>query len=222
MEKLISAKQAISKLKDSNSIMVGGFGLVGCPLTLVRALASSSLQNLTIISNNLGEPGKGLGMLVRNKQVTKAIGSFFTSNPDVVKAYQSKELEIELLPQGTLSEAIRAGGAGLGGFYTPTGVGTLIGEGKETKIIRDKTYLFQPSIRADVALIKAHKADKLGNLVYRKSARNFNPNMATAANLVLVEVEEIVEVGVLSPEEIVTPHLFVDYITLTGDTTDGG
>ncbi|MCR8641055.1 CoA transferase subunit A [Paenibacillus sp. N1-5-1-14] len=221
MDKCILAHEAISKLSSGITIMVGGFGLVGCPLTLVRSLSNSSLNQLTIISNNLGEPGKGLGMLVRSKQVAKGIGSFFTSNPDVVKAYQAKELEIELLPQGTLSEAIRAGGAGLGGFYTPTGVGTF-GQGKETKVIRGKTYLFQPSIRADVALIKAYKADKLGNLIYRKSARNFNPNMATAADLVIAEVEEIVEVGSLSPEEIITPHLFVDYISLTGDAADGG
>lgn len=197
--------------------MVGGFGLVGCPLTLVRELSDVALKDLTIISNNLGEPGKGLGVLVLNRQVSKAIGSYFTSNPDVVKAYQNNVIEIELIPQGTLSEAIRAGGAGIGGFYVPTGAGTAIGTGKETKVIGNKTYLFQQALRADVALIKAHKADKLGNLIYRKSARNFNPVMATAADMVIAEVDEIVEIGDLSPEEIITPHLFVDYITRSGD-----
>lgn len=211
----ISAKEAVSVIQDGNRIMVGGFGLVGCPLSLIQELLNTSVKDLTIISNNLGEPGKGLGRLLLEKRVSKAIGSFFTSNPDVVKAYQAKEIEIELIPQGTLSEAIRAGGAGIGGIYVLAGVGTELELGKETKVIHGKTYLFEPSLRADVALIKAHKADKLGNLIYRKSARNFNPNMATAAEVVIAEVDEIVEVGELSPEEIVTPHLFVDYFTLS-------
>ncbi|TCZ76305.1 CoA transferase subunit A [Paenibacillus albiflavus] len=217
----IAAKDAVSVIQSGSSIMVGGFGLVGSPLTLIEQLLQVPVKDLTIISNNLGEPGKGLGRLLLEKRVKKAIGSFFTSNPDVVKAYQAGELEIELIPQGTLSEAIRAGGAGLGGIYVLAGVGTDLEAGKETRVIRDKTYLLQPSLRANVALIKAHKADRLGNLVYRKSARNFNPNMATAADLVIAEVDEIVEVGELSPEEIVTPHLFVDYFTLTGGSAHG-
>jgi 3-oxoacid CoA-transferase subunit A len=217
----ISAKEAISVIQDGSRIMVGGFGLVGCPLTLIQELLQVPVKDLTIISNNLGEPGKGLGKLLLEKRVKKAIGSFFTSNPDVVKAYQAGEIEIELIPQGTLSEAIRAGGAGIGGVYVLAGVGTELAAGKETRVIGDKTYLFQPSLRANVALIKAHKADRLGNLIYRKSARNFNPNMATAADLVIAEVDEIVEVGELSPEEIVTPHLFVDYFTLSGGSAHG-
>jgi len=217
----IAAKDAVSIIHNGSTIMVGGFGLVGSPLTLIEQLLQVPVKDLTIISNNLGEPGKGLGRLLLEKRVKKAIGSFFTSNPDVVKAYQSGELEIELIPQGTLSEAIRAGGAGLGGIYVLSGVGTNLEEGKETRVIGDKTYLLQPSLRANVALIKAHKADRLGNLVYRKSARNFNPNMATAADLVIAEVDEIVEVGELSPEEIVTPHLFVDYFTLSGGSAHG-
>jgi 3-oxoacid CoA-transferase subunit A len=137
-----------------------------------------------------------------------------------VQAYTANELEVEIIPQGTLSEAIRAGGAGIGGFFVLASIGTRLGEGKEVKQIGGKTYLFQPSLRANVSLIKAHKADRLGNLVYLKSARNFNPNMATAADIVIAEVDEIVEVGELSPEEIVTPHLFVDYVTLKGDSTE--
>ncbi|WP_108669167.1 CoA transferase subunit A [Peribacillus acanthi] len=212
MKKLISPQVAASLITDGSRIMVGGFGLVGSPLTLIHSLFLSGVKDLEIISNNLGEPGRGLGVLVRNKRVKKGIGSYFTSNPDVVKAYQMGELDIELIPQGTLSEAIRAGGAGLGGFYTPVGVGTLIASGKEEKVIENKRYILQPSLKADFALIKAHKADTQGNLVYTKSARNFNPNMATAAKIVIAEVDEIVEVGELSPEEIVTPHLFVDYV----------
>jgi 3-oxoacid CoA-transferase A subunit len=214
MKKLISANEAASLIKDGSRIMVGGFGLVGSPLTLIHSLFLSGVKDLEIISNNLGEPGRGLGVLVRNKRVRKGIGSYFTSNPDVVKAYQMGELEIELIPQGTLSEAIRAGGAGIAGFYTPVGVGTLLAAGKEERVIEEKKYIFQPSLKADFALIKAHKADELGNLVYTKSARNFNPNMATAANMVIAEVDEIVKVGELSPEEIVTPHLYVDYLVL--------
>ncbi|MED4582284.1 CoA transferase subunit A [Brevibacillus choshinensis] len=217
MEKYIDVKKAAAFIKDGDSLMVGGFGLVGSPLAIIAELVKSSIRNLTIISNNLGEPGKGLGELVLEKRVKKAIGSYFTSNPDVVKANQSGELEIELMPQGTLSEAIRAGGAGIGGFYVPAGVGTKIGDGKEVKVIKTKSFLFQEALRADVAIIKAHKADMLGNLVYRKSARNFNPIMATAADMVIAEVDEIVEVGELSPEEIITPHLFINYVTMKGD-----
>jgi 3-oxoacid CoA-transferase A subunit len=216
MKEVISPKQAISLITDGSSIMIGGFGLVGCPLQLVHELCQSDLKQLTIISNNLGEPGKGLGLLVENKQVQKAIGSYFTSNKDVVHAYHNHEFEVELLPQGTLSEAIRSGGAGLGGFYTPVSVGTLLAEHKEVKEIDGKDYVFEKSLRADFGLIKAKKADKLGNLIYNKSARNFNPIMATSGKIVIAEVDEIVEVGELQDEEIITPHLFVDYLVLNG------
>lgn len=214
MKAVITAEEAIKQVTSGSSIMVGGFGLVGCPIQLVEALSASKLSNLTIISNNLGEQGKGLGVLVLNKQVKKGIGSFFTSNKDVVDAYRREEIEIELLPQGTLAEAIRAGGAGIGGFYTPVSVGTALAERKEKKILRDKEYVLQESLIADFAFIKAKKADKLGNLIYSKSARNFNPAMATAAKKVFVEVDEVVEVGELEPEEIITPHLYVDYLIL--------
>jgi 3-oxoacid CoA-transferase subunit A len=216
MGKLITCEEAVKMIQNGSRMMVGGFGLVGCPVGLVAALARTDVKDLEIISNNLGEPGRGLGVLVRQKQVKKAIGSYFTSNPEVVKAYQEKELEVELLPQGTMSEAIRAGGGGLGGFYTPVGAGTKIAEKKEERTINGKKYVLQEPLKANFAFIKAKKADTLGNLVYSKSARNFNPVMATAADVVIAEVDEMVEVGDLSPEEIVTPHLYVDYIVLKG------
>lgn len=214
MKQVIQAEEAIGKIKSSQTIMVGGFGLVGCPVTLVEALTKSDVKELTIVSNNLGEEGEGLGKLVLNKQVKRGIGSYFTTNKDVVKAYKENELEITLIPQGTLSEAIRAGGAGLGGFYTPVSYGTKLAKDKEVKSINGKNYVLEKPLTADVALIKAKKADKNGNLVYSKSARNFNPMMAMAANLVFAEVDEIVENGELNPEEIITPHLFVDYLIL--------
>ncbi|PLT30558.1 CoA transferase subunit A [Peribacillus deserti] len=214
MTKLITRGEAMNYIKDGCRMMVGGFGLVGCPLTLVETLLATSVTDLEIISNNLGEPGKGLGALVRQGRVRKGIGSYFTSNPDVAAAFNRGELDIELLPQGTLSEAIRAGGAGIPAFYTGVGAGTKIAEGKEERVFSDKRYILQEALRADVALIKARKADELGNLIYSKSARNFNPIMAAAANIVIAEVDEIVPAGGLCPENIVTPHLFVDFLVL--------
>ncbi|SES11480.1 CoA transferase subunit A [Salipaludibacillus aurantiacus] len=216
MTKIIDIEKAVSLIKSGDTLMVGGFGLVGCPLSLLEKMEEADLKHLTVISNNLGEPGKGLGKLVLQKKVKKGIGSYFTSNPDVVNAYQQNELEIDLMPQGTLAESIRAGGAGIGGFYVKTGAGTKMSEGKEVREIKGETYLFQEALQADVALIKAKKADRYGNLVYLKSARNFNPVMATAASLVIAEVDEIVEPDDLSPEEIVTPHLYVDYLVVRG------
>ncbi|MEX3712487.1 CoA transferase subunit A [Cytobacillus horneckiae] len=206
------AAEALQSVKSNQTIMVGGFGLVGAPLTLIDELTRKEIDGLTVISNNLGEKGKGLGILVNQKKIKKGIGSYFTSNRDVGDAYQKGELELELLPQGTLAESMRAGGAGLGGYYTKTGVGTDLAKGKEERVIDGITYVFEPAIKADVALIRAWKADTLGNLVYYKTAQNFNPLMATAADVVIAEVDEIVEAGELSPEEIVTPHLFVDGI----------
>lgn len=205
-------KQALSCVQSGHTLMVGGFGLIGAPLTLIDELAERDVSNLTIISNNLGEVGRGLGILLRQNKIRKAIGSYFTSNREVGDYYQKGEIELQLLPQGTLSESMRAGGAGIGGYYTKTGVGTELAKGKEEREINGVKYIFEPAIRADVALIRAHKADTLGNLVYYKTARNFNPLMATAADIVIAEVDEIVEPGELSPEEIVTPHLFVDGI----------
>ncbi|PAE44664.1 CoA transferase subunit A [Bacillus sp. 7884-1] len=205
---------ALSCVENGQTIMVGGFGLIGAPLTLIEGLTKKEVTELTVISNNLGEAGKGLGEILRQKKIKKAIGSYFTSNREVGDFYQRSEIELELLPQGTLSESIRAGGAGIGGYYTKTGVGTELAKGKEEKEINGNKYIFEPALRADVALIRAWKADTLGNLVYYKTARNFNPLMATAAEVVIVEVDEIVEAGELSPEEIVTPHLFVDRLIL--------
>ncbi|WP_409367681.1 CoA transferase subunit A [Lysinibacillus sp. 38-6] len=207
-----SVEQALSCVESGQTIMVGGFGLVGGPLTLIDALVELEINDLTIISNNLGEKGKGLGKLLEQKKVKKAIGSYFTGNRDVGEAFQRGELEIELLPQGTLAESIRAGGAGIGGYYTKTSVGTDLAKGKETKLINGEEYVFEQALKADVAIIRAHKADRLGNLVYYKTARNFNPIMATAAKTVIVEVDEIVAAGELSSDEIITPHLFIDRV----------
>lgn len=210
---IVSADRAVAEVRRGSTVMVGGFGLVGAPLTLIEALVrSATARELTIVSNNLGEPGKGLGRLLLEGGVRRAIGSYFTSNPDVVAAHERGELDVTLLPQGTLSEAIRSGGAGLGGFYTPTGVGTKLAEGGEEREIDGARYLFQRALRADVALIRARAADELGNLAYDKTARNFNPDMATAGAVVVAEVDEIVPVGAIAPEHVATPHLFVDYV----------
>lgn len=211
----VDVAEAVSRVKAGATVMVGGFGLVGAPLTLIEGLLThTTVGNLTVVSNNLGEPGRGLGRLLLEGRVRKAVGSYFTSNPDVVAAYQAGRLEIDLMPQGTLSEAIRAGGAGIGGFYTRTGWGTALGEGREERTIRGEPHIYQESLRADVALVRARAADELGNLVYSKTARNFNPDMATAADLVIAEVDEVVPVGALDPEAIVTPHLFVDAVVV--------
>jgi 3-oxoacid CoA-transferase A subunit len=214
-DKLLSAEEVVETvLFDGARVMVGGFGLAGAPMTVVSAINASARRDLTIISNNLAETGVHLGRTLLLGKIRRAIGSYFSTNPDVGRAHAEGRLEVTLVPQGTFAEAIRAGGAGLGGFYTPTGVGTLLAEGKETREIGGRLYLFQEPITADVALIRAHKADVLGNLVYRETARNFNPLMATAATKVVAEVDEIVERGALDPEHIVTPHLYVDHLVL--------
>ncbi|WP_156289442.1 CoA transferase subunit A [Oceanobacillus salinisoli] len=205
-------QDALSCIQSGQTILVGGFGLVGAPLTLIDGLIQKDVKDLTIVSNNLGESGKGLGALLNQNKIKKGIGSYFTSNRDVGDKYQKGEIELELLPQGTLSESIRAGGAGLGGYYTTTGVGTDLAIGKEEREIDGVKYIFEKSIFADVALIRAYKADRLGNLVYYKTARNFNPIMATAAKNVIVEVDEVVEPGELNPEEVITPQIFVNTI----------
>ncbi len=213
MSKLKSnAKEALHPLQSGHTILVGGFGLIGAPLTLIDELTKTDVNSLTVISNNLGESGRGLGIVLNQNKITKAIGSYFTSNRDVGDKYLKGQLEIELLPQGTLSESIRAGGAGLGGYFTPTAVGTKLAEGKEERIIDGKSYIFEKALRGDIAFIRAHKADTLGNLTYYKTARNFNPVMATAAKYVIAEVDEIVPAGQLDPESIITPHLYIDAI----------
>ena len=214
-EKLLTAEEVVrTVLFDGATVMVGGFGLAGAPMTVVSAINASALRDLTIVSNNLAETGVHLGRTLLLGKIRRAIGSYFSTNPDVVRLHAEGRLEVTLVPQGTFAEAIRAGGAGLGGFYTPTGVGTLLAEGRETREIGGRRYLFQEPITADVALVRAHKADVLGNLVYRETARNFNPIMATAARIVVAEVDEIVPRGGLDPEQIVTPHLYVDHLVI--------
>jgi 3-oxoacid CoA-transferase A subunit len=216
----LTAAEAARLVEPGATIMVGGFGLVGKPLALVEALLEQpGARDLTVISNNLGEPGRGLGAVLRAGRVRKAIGSFFTSNPDAVAAHRDGRLEVELLPQGTMAEAIRAGGAGIGAFYVRTGVGTKLAEGREVREIDGVPHLLQHALRADVALVRAKRADRIGNLVYDKTARNFNPDMATAADVVIAQVDEIVEVGALDPEAIVTPHLLVDHLVLTPEAS---
>ncbi len=220
MVSVCSPAEALSHVQPGDTVMVGGFGLVGAPLTLIAALLEADgARDLTVISNNLGEPGRGLGRLLPARRVRKAIGSYFTSNREVVEAHLSGEIEVELLPQGTLAESIRAGGAGIGAFYVRTGAGTLLAEGREERVIDGERYLLQFPLKADVALVRAHKADKLGNLAYLKTAQNFNPDMATAAKTVIAEVDEIVEVGELPPEAIATPHLFVDHLVRSEGVT---
>lgn len=214
-KKLKTAEEAVQYIERGADVLVGGFGLCGSPFTLIDTITEQDhIKDLTIISNNLGEEGRGLGKLLISKQIKKAVGSYFTSNRDAVKAWKNGELEIELTPQGTLAEAIRAGGAGIAGFYTKTAVGTKLAEGKEIREFDGEQYLFVRGITADVALIKAWKADTMGNLIYSKTARNFNPMMATAGKLVIAEVDEIVEVGTFAPEEIVTPHNYVDILVI--------
>jgi len=208
----ISSTEAAAKVKDGDIILGGGFGMTGNPVHLLHALAETKTKDLTFIANNAGEPNLGGGKLLLNGQIKKMIGSFFTSNPDAVKAAQNGQVEYELLPQGTLAEAIRAGGVGIGGFYTPTSAGTIIAKGRETKIINGIEQVFIKGIRANVAFIRAWKADTAGNLAYRMTEQNFNRVMATAADLVIAEVEEIVAVGTIEPEHVHTPGCYVDYL----------
>lgn len=212
IDKLTTAENIIGRIKTGDTVMVGGFGLIGSPLTLIDGLLRHDADQLTIISNNIGEAGKGLGQLLRQGRIKKAIGSYFTSNREVAKWYNDGKLDLELLPQGTFAEAIRAGGAGIGGFYTKTGVGTELAFGKETREMDGELYLLEKPLKANVALIRAWKADTNGNLIYYKTARNFNPIMAAAADYCIAEVDEIVEEGELSPEEVVTPHLYINAI----------
>jgi 3-oxoacid CoA-transferase A subunit len=211
--RVVSAEEAVSHVRSGDTIMVGGFGLVGAPLTLIGALVESSdARDLTVVSNNLGEPGQGVGLLLRQGRIRKAVCSYLTSNPEAVAAHNAGELEVELLPQGTFAEAIRAGGAGIGGFFTPVAAGTLLAEGKEERMIEGVPHVLERPLRADVSLVYAARADRLGNLWYRKTARNFNPAMATAGRIVVAEAGEIVPTGALEPESIVTPHLYVDLL----------
>ncbi len=202
-------------VRDGMTIMAGGFGLCGIPENLIAALRDSGARNLTAISNNAGVDDFGLGLLLQTRQIKKMLSSYVGENKEFERQYLNGELELEFNPQGTLSERIRAGGAGIPGFYTKTGVGTLIAEGKEQKVFNGETYILETGLVADISLVRAWKADREGNLVYRKTARNFNPMMATAGRVCIVEVEEIVEIGTLDPDCIHTPGIFVDRIIQT-------
>ena len=209
----VSTKQEAAKLFSYGQVlMIGGFLAVGTPEILVDTLVESNVGGLTIITNDTAYVGKGVGKLVVNKQVRKAIVSHIGTNPETGRQMHAGELDVELTPQGSLAEKIRCGGSGLGGVLTPTGVGTLVEKGKEIKEIDGKKYLLELPLHADVALIKAAKADRFGNLVYRRSSRNFNPLMAMAADFVIVEAEQIVETGTLDPDEIMTPGVLVNMI----------
>ena len=210
---VVSAAAAVARIRDGDVILVGGFGLVGAPLAMLDALAEEcEARDLTVVSNNIGEPGRGLGKLLRQRRIRRGISSYFTSNPEAVDAVNRGEIEATLLPQGTFAEAIRAGGAGIGGFYTPVGAGTLLAEGKEERELDGVRHVLEKPIRGDVALVYAARADELGNLWYRRTARNFNPLMATAADLVIAEVGELLPVGGLAAEDVHTPHVYVDLL----------
>ena len=204
-----SFEEAAGEIKDGMTLMVGGFGLVGIPENLILALCKRNVKDLTVISNNCGVDDWGLGLLLKNNQIKKMISSYVGENKEFERQVLSGELEVQLVPQGTLAEKIRAGGAGIPAFYTPAGVGTPIAEGRETREFNGKEYLLEEALTADFSLIRAWKADKLGNLVYRQTAQNFNPMMAAAGKITIAEVEEIVEVGELLPNEIHTPGIYV-------------
>jgi 3-oxoacid CoA-transferase subunit A len=205
-------KDAIHDIFDGATLMVGGFGLCGIPENLIAALREKGTKNLTCISNNAGVKDFGLGICMANKQIKKMISSYVGENEIFEKQYLSGELEVEFVPQGTFSERIRAGGAGIPAFYTPTGLGTLVAEGKDVREFEGRKYILERGLKADFALIKAWKGDAYGNLVFRKTTRNFNPMMATAAKITIAEVEEIVPIGSLDPDQIHTPGVFIKRI----------
>lgn len=210
-----SASAALADIvRDGQTLAVGGFGLCGIPEALIAALRDTGAQQLTCISNNAGVDGFGLGLLLESRQIKKMISSYVGENKEFERQYLAGELELEFVPQGTLAEKLRAGGAGIPAFFTKTGVGTLVAEGKETRDFDGETYLMERALTADVALIKAWKADQSGNLIYRRTARNFNPMAATAGKITVVEVEEIVENGTFDPDQVHTPGIFIDRIVL--------
>jgi 3-oxoacid CoA-transferase subunit A len=208
-----SAKEAMNGVVEDGIMMaVGGFGICGIPEALIAAVKEKGAKNLTVISNNCGIDGYGLGILLENRQIKKMICSFIGGNAEFERQFLAKEVEVELTPQGTLAEKLRSGGCGIPAFFTKTGVGTLVAEGKETRVFDGKTYLMERTLSPDVGLVKAWKADKAGNLVYRLTARNFNPLAAMAGKITIAEVEEIVENGELDPDQIHTPGIYVHRI----------
>jgi len=213
MNKVVAnADEAIRDIPDGATLMIGGFGLCGIPENLIRALVRRGTKNLTTISNNVGVDGYGMGLLLAAGQISRHFGSYVGENRLLEQMVLEKKIDLQLVPQGTFSERIRAGGAGIPAFFTPTGVGTLVAEKKETREFDGRTYMMERALKADFAFIKAWKGDKWGNLVYRKTARNFNPMMATAAKITIAEVEHLVEVGELGPDLIHTPSIYVQRI----------
>jgi 3-oxoacid CoA-transferase subunit A len=209
---LDSADEAVARIFDGATIMCGGFGVCGNPENLLLALHRRGTRNLTVISNNAGIDDFGLGRLLKARQIRKMIASYVGENREFERQFLAGELDVELVPQGTFSERIRAGGAGIGGFFTPTGYNTVVAEGKETRVIDGRPYVLELPLKADFALVRAHRGDRLGNLVYRKTARNFNPMMATAAECTIAEVEHLVEPGEIPPDTVHTPGIFVRHI----------
>ena len=212
MAQLVSLEEAISKIQNGMTIMIGGFMGCGAPDQLLKAICQKETKELTLIANDTGVLGDAMSQLIVQHCASKLIATHIGTNKETGRQMTTGELEVELVPQGTLVEQIRSAGAGLGGFLTPTGIGTIIEEGKQKLVVNGNEYLLELPIRANVALLKAHKADKAGNLVYRHAARNFNPLMATAADIVIAQVDHIVEVGEIDPDEVMTPGIFVDFL----------
>jgi len=209
---LPNAAAAVERVPDGASILVGGFGLCGIPENLIRALRDRGTKQLTLISNNAGVDDFGLGILLKSRQVKKMISTYVGENKEFERQFLAGEIEVELVPQGTFAERIRSAGAGVGGFFTPTGYGTIVANGKETRVIDGKPYVLEAPLGADFAFVKAYKGDRAGNLVYRRTARNFNPVMATAGKITIAEVEELLEPGQIDPDHVVTPGIFVTHI----------
>ena len=212
-----TVEQALAGIEDGASILAGGFGLVGIPQRLIEGLREKGVRGLTVISNNCGVDDWGLGLLLRNRQIKKMIASYVGENKEFERQLLAREIEVELVPQGTLAERIRAGGAGIPAFYTPAGVGTPIADGREVRVFDGKPYLLERGLTADFALVKAWRADRAGNLVYRRTARNFNPMMATAGCVTIAEVEELVDTGALDPDQIHTPSVYVHRVVVCPD-----
>ena len=209
---LKDAHAAVALIPDGATIMMGGFGLCGIPENLIQALHERGTRDLTVISNNAGVDDFGIGVLLKARQVRKMIATYVGENKEFERQYLTGEIDVELVPQGTFSERIRAAGAGIGGFFTPTAYGTLVAEGKETRVIDGKPYVLEGPLGADFAFVHARRGDRLGNLVYRRTARNFNPVMATAARVTIAEVEQLVAPGAIDPDQVITPGIFVKHI----------
>src|SRR5688572_20747050 len=213
MNKVVeNADVAVAKIPDGATIMMGGFGLCGVPENLIRALHAKGTRNLTVISNNAGVDDFGIGVLLKARQVRKMISTYVGENKEFERQFLTGEIEVELVPQGTFSERIRAAGAGIGGFFTPTAYGTLVAEGKEPRVIDGKPYVLEAPLAADFAFVHAWKGDRVGNLVYRRTARNFNPVMATAGRVTIAEVEQLVEPGSIDPDHVITPGIYVKHV----------